>query len=326
MEYAAGEFVEFIDNSNERRFGRIEAIVSLLSRDADHPQDALKMSRLLRHNELGIYCSRDRSRRGHKELWMIEEDYQITPPDHILGRVLVWLEDLPQPTSYDFCVSEILYRNAATSRLQIRPVNLRHRHPSEYIVLPNPSPFRHMKVFKFMIDIYNDDFGTFRNVYHSLGGIYIQIGNMPFNLRKQLKNHFIVGFIPFGGHFDDVMRPLLQELRRLEKGVAMNMNDETVWVVASIGLVTADMPQGNDLCDVKKQGALYGCRNCLVPKDRLTDNTFDRIRGARFHHVTNEYFVQLQTLIDQHVTKAEIDNFTRRRGLRSRPGVLSSLS
>ena len=55
-----------------------------------------------------------------------------------------------------------------------------------------------MKVFKFMIDIYNDDFGTFRNVYHSLGGIYIQIGNMPFNLRKQLKNHFIVGFIPFG--------------------------------------------------------------------------------------------------------------------------------
>ncbi len=257
---------------------------------------------------------------------MIEEDYQITPPDHILGRVLVWLEDLPQPTSYDFCVSEILYRNAATSRLQIRPVNLRHRHPSEYIVLPNPSPFRHMKVFKFMIDIYNDDFGTFRNVYHSLGGIYIQIGNMPFNLRKQLKNHFIVGFIPFGGHFDDVMRPLLQELRRLEKGVAMNMNDETVWVVASIGLVTADMPQGNDLCDVKKQGALYGCRNCLVPKDRLTDNTFDRIRGARFHHVTNEYFVQLQTLIDQHVTKAEINNFTRRHGLRSKPGVLSSLS
>ena len=140
------------------------------------------MSRLLRHDELGIYCSHDRSRRGRKELWMIEEDYQIIPPDHILGRVLVWLKDLPQPTFYDFYVSEILYRNVATNRLQIRAVNLRHRHPSEYILFPNPSPLRHMKVFKFMIDIYNDDFGTFRNVYHSLGGIYIQIGNMPFNL------------------------------------------------------------------------------------------------------------------------------------------------
>jgi hypothetical protein len=318
VEYAVGEFVEFIDNSNqrERRFGRIEAIVSLLlPQDSDHPQDALKMSRLLRHDELGIYCSHARSRRGHKELWMIEEDYQIIPPDHILGRVLVWLKDLPQPTFYDFYVSEILYRNATTNRLQIRAVNLRHRHPSEYVVAPNPSPVGNMKVFKFMIDIYNDDFGTFRNVYHSLGGIYIQIGNMPFNLRKQLKNHFIVGFIPFGGHFDDVMRPLLQELRRLEKGIAMKMNDETVWVIALIGLVTADMPQGNDLCDVKKQGALYGCRNCLAPKDRLTDNTFDWICGARFHHVTNEHFVQLQTLIDQGVTKVEINNFARRYGL-----------
>ena len=77
VEYAVGEFVEFIDNSNqrERRFGRIEAIVSLLlPQDSDHSQDALKMSRLLRHDKLGIYCSHDRSRRRHKELWMIEED------------------------------------------------------------------------------------------------------------------------------------------------------------------------------------------------------------------------------------------------------------
>ena len=100
-----GEFVEFIDNSNqhERRFGRIEAIVLLLlPQDSDHPQDALKMSRLLRHNKLGIYCSRDRSHRGHKECWMIEEDYQIISPNHIVGRVLVWLKDVSRPEFYDF--------------------------------------------------------------------------------------------------------------------------------------------------------------------------------------------------------------------------------
>ena len=129
---------------------------------------------------------------------MIEEDYQIIPPNHIVGRVLVWLKDVSRPEFYDFQISEILYRDAATNRIQIWPVNLRHHHPSEYVVAPNPSPVGNMKVFKFMIDIYNDDFGTFRNVYHSLGGIYIQIGNMPFNLRKQVKNYFIVGFIPFG--------------------------------------------------------------------------------------------------------------------------------
>src|SRR2546421_10406734 len=71
VEYAVEEFVEFIDNSNQReqRFGRIEAIVSLLlPQDSDHPQDALKMSRLLRHDKLRIYCSHDRSHRRHKEL------------------------------------------------------------------------------------------------------------------------------------------------------------------------------------------------------------------------------------------------------------------
>ena len=82
-----------------------------------------------------------------------------------------------------------------------------------------------------------------------------------------MKNHFIVGFIQFGGHFDDVMRPLLQELHQLEKGVTMDMDNEIVWIITSIGLVTAVMPQGNDLCDVKKQDALYECRNCLAPKD-----------------------------------------------------------
>ncbi|CAG8675560.1 12394_t:CDS:1, partial [Racocetra fulgida] len=81
-------------NRHERRFGRIEAIVSFLppSETIDpnnQMQDALKISRLLRHDELGIYCSKDRSLRGHKELWMIKEDYQIVSPIHILKHVFI---------------------------------------------------------------------------------------------------------------------------------------------------------------------------------------------------------------------------------------------
>ena len=72
-------------------------------------QDALKISRLLRYNELGIFCSHERRRRGNKELWMIEEDYQIIPPNHIVGCILVWLKDVSQSVFYDFQISEILY-------------------------------------------------------------------------------------------------------------------------------------------------------------------------------------------------------------------------
>ncbi|KAF0530839.1 hypothetical protein F8M41_012005 [Gigaspora margarita] len=102
-EYAVGQFVEFIyTNSNSQsknRFGRIEAIVSQSESESNHSdtqiKDALKMSRLLSHNELGIYCSHDRSCRGHNELWIIEENYQIIPSSYIIRHVSIWIKDLP---------------------------------------------------------------------------------------------------------------------------------------------------------------------------------------------------------------------------------------
>ena len=141
-----------------------------------------------------------------------------------------------------------------------------------------------------------------------------------------MKNHFVIRFVPFGGHFDDFMRPLIQELHDLEKGVMMKMNDKDVWVITSIRLVTTDMPQGNDLSDVKKQGTSYECRNCLVPKDQLTDNVFDGRHFAHFHHITKECFIELQGLINKNVTQIEIKDFTRCNSLRLKLGVLSSLS
>ncbi|CAG8846660.1 33188_t:CDS:2, partial [Gigaspora margarita] len=221
-EYTIGQFVEFIyTNSNfqnKNQFGRIEAIALQSESESNHSdiqiKDALKMLRLLSHNELRIYCS------------------------HLL-----------QPVSYDFCVSKILYYDVITKQIQIQPVNLQHHHPSEHITVPNINKLLlyNMKVFKFMIDVYNNDFGTFHNTYYSLGGVYIQIGNKPFNLRKQLKNYFIVGFVPFRGNFDDVMYPLLQELYQLEKAIIMKINNDPVWIIASIRLITADLHQRNSL-------------------------------------------------------------------------------
>src|SRR5436305_1952010 len=41
-----------------------------------------------------------------------------------------------------------------------------------------------MPIYKLFIDLYYDDFGTYQNVYHSLGGIYLQFENMPAHQRK----------------------------------------------------------------------------------------------------------------------------------------------
>ncbi|CAG8809968.1 22052_t:CDS:2, partial [Cetraspora pellucida] len=50
--------------------------------------------------------------------------------------------------------------------------------------------------------------------------------------------HFILGFVLFGGKFDDVMKPIVDEINILEK-------------------------------DTKHYNNSLGCRSCLVPKEQL---------------------------------------------------------
>src|SRR6266542_397464 len=79
-----------------------------------------------------------------------------------------------------------------------------YQHSSEYITIRYPPSF--MPVYKIFLDLYYDDFGTYRNVYHSLGGVYLQFGNMPAYQRKLLKNYFVLRFVPFGGNFNEFLK------------------------------------------------------------------------------------------------------------------------
>lgn len=90
---------------------------------------------------------------------------------------------------------------------------------------------------------------------------------MSLQLRRQLRNHFILTFIPFSGEFNDVMKPIINEIKSLEKGVLMTINQQNIWVIAALGVITADLPQGNDLADTKRHEGNLGCRSCLTPKD-----------------------------------------------------------
>ena len=92
---------------------------------------------------------------------------------------LIILDTLHSPDFYQFFIKEILY--SYESQWKIRNIELRHYHPSEYIQNFNLTP-PNTPIVKLMLNIYFDDFGTFRTVYHSLGGIYLQFCNMPMQL------------------------------------------------------------------------------------------------------------------------------------------------
>ena len=122
----------------------------------------------------------------------------------------------------------------------MRDVKHSYQHPSEFAAFEEL--VINLPTYKLFIDLYFDDFVTFCNVYHSLGGIYIQVGNMPFNERICLKNHFVLRFVPFGGSFDEFIKPFIIEMKELEKGKIINVQGINCLIIASLGDITADLP------------------------------------------------------------------------------------
>ncbi|GES87167.1 hypothetical protein GLOIN_2v1790377 [Rhizophagus clarus] len=159
------------------------------------------------------------------------------------------------------------------------------------------------------------------NVYHSLGGVYVQFGNMPARQRKLLKNHFVLGFVPFGGNFNEFMLPFISEMKEFEQGKLMEMNGQDAWVIAGLGVVTADLPQGNDMCGVLRHNANKGCRTCTASRESLTNFSQDVPATSRYHHITDDQFKEI---FNEPAT-------TRQRrlctefGLRTRPSILDRL-
>lgn len=315
--YRPSEFVVYKENGN-RRFGRIRSIIFV------NDELRIKIQRIYTYDELpnNFHCN-SRSITSESQLWLVDQYLKegsiITNTYEIVRKVDIMIVRESNITDGIF-IKEILYKN--NGHWKIRDVTLDYKHPGEYIVLSSPPPqYRNLRVLKIFIDIYYDDFGTYRNVYHSLGGVYVQLGNMPFDIRKLIRNHFVLGFVPFGGCFEDFIRPFIKDMKRLEKGILMNVQGIDCWVIVSLGCVTADLPQGNDLAGVKRHGAIRGCRTCLATKENSTDLVLDVASISRYHHITDSQFED----IFMASTLRQQNNIAKEYGLQTRLPILDQL-
>ncbi|EXX54271.1 hypothetical protein RirG_110450 [Rhizophagus irregularis DAOM 197198w] len=82
---------------------------------------------------------------------------------------------------------------------------------------------------------------------------------MKFKSHQKLRNHFLVGFVPFKGKFEDTIKPFIQDIQQLECGFLMTIDNEQVWVSGGLGITIADLPQGNDLAGTLRHNATHGC-------------------------------------------------------------------
>ena len=117
---------------------------------------------------------------------------------------------------------------------------------------------------------------------------------MKRKLQKKLRNHFLITFVPFGGEFNDILEDFISDMKELQSGILMTTRNEQVWVSAGLGMVTADLPQGNDMAGIKRHNAEYGCRTCKVPQSQLSDVDFDIFQNGRYHHLTNKIFDEIE--------------------------------
>ncbi|RGB28732.1 hypothetical protein C1646_767448 [Rhizophagus diaphanus] len=231
VSYQIGDYV-YYKEANRKKIGRILAII------LENNIKKLKIQRVLIFDELpeGFHTIIRQQQFRDGALWLLDRNEY---------NAIILLE--PQAIIQKITKS--------------RSVLLDYKHPSEYAAIQYHD--NSLPVYKFFLDLYYNDFGTYRNIYHSLGGVYLQFGNMIFNDRKQLKNHFVLRFVPFRGDFDDFIKPFIKEIQQLEKGKVFEINEIRCLIIVSLGQVTADLLQGNDLAltDQQKFATEYGLRN-----------------------------------------------------------------
>ncbi|CAB4381028.1 unnamed protein product [Rhizophagus irregularis] len=314
--YRSGDFVYYHDNNGQKKLGRLRSI--LKNHDGYYQ---LRIQKILEYSDLpGNLKGLPRQRRSITgEVWLQDEPFLIIMTSQILEKVTILMmfqhQNIPDGS---LRISEIIYK--CNDRWHVRNVKLSYLHPSDYISIRNP-PSSSMPIYKLFLDLYYDDFGTFRNVYHSLGGVYVQFGNMPAHQRKLIKNHFVIGFIPFGGKFDEFMIPFISEMKELEKGKVMTVQGQDAWIIAGLGVVTADLPQGNDMTGVLRHNANKGCRTCKTTKESLSAHNQDIITTLRYHHITDEEILK----ISHETIMSRRDQLCTEYGLRSLPSILDKL-
>ena len=172
----------------------------------------------------GIFKSEVRYNRFlNNEVWIQEEPFEIITIMQISKKACILIEYQHQNISKTTLhITEIIYKYQ--NHWQIRDIIFSYQHPSDYICIKD-SP-SNIPIYKLFIDLYYDDFGTYQNVYHSLGEVYLQFENMTAYQRKSIKNHFILGFVPFGGNFNEFILPFISEMKELEQGKIMKVNGQ----------------------------------------------------------------------------------------------------
>jgi len=242
------------------------------------------------------------------ELVLMEDDHIIVPLMTVTKKLWVHFLDydfdrltaslLPSPP--EFCVRLIAYTDQ--DRHLVRSIHLRHHIPAEIELVElgriycierflGSGPRR----ISIPITAFLDDFGLYRNTYHSLGGLYIQPANLDEPARFTMQNMFVLMLVPFGCSESEIAQCLRDETVPLAQGLEMTLltGEQVILTVFPI-CITGDMPQQNTNSGVMSHKSKMGCRYCFQPTDNrglLDDRVIQIGRYKKPHDALYEYTI-----------------------------------
>ena len=263
------------------------------------------------------------------ELVLMEDDRIILPISAAIGKLWIHFLDhtdqvklsaglLPQPPT--FCVRRLAY--SANNKVHVRSIHQRHRIPAEnelmqlgrqycikrFLANQPSSLFGGRRRVSIPFSIFLDDFGLYRNAYHSLGGLYLQPANLDQASRFTLQNMFVLMLIPFGGNQSNIAACLADETIPLHRGMEtiLHSGEELILTVFPL-CVTGDMPQQNANSGVMSHKSTRGCHYCFkktADRGLLLD---DVLRIGRYQQPHNLLFAPLTQQAVNHSKKTSHD-------------------
>ena len=130
----------------------------------------------------------------------------------------------------------------------------------------NNSPFLlGENTFGLMLNV--DWYQPYKHSTYSIGVMYLVVMNLPRSERYRRRNLIVVGIIPGPSEpsitINSYLRPLIDELNKLWKGVTMKLPNGEKTVHAALLCTGCDIPAGKKLCGFKGWGTARGVTGVL---------------------------------------------------------------
>ncbi len=140
------------------------------------------------------------------------------------------------------------------------------------------------KVLSFPLVVFIDEFGLYRNVYHSVSGIYAMPAALCGLERQKSKNAFTLALGPHGAELKDVLGCLQTGLKNIDRGCFLTINGEQTFVWAPVVAFLGDMKQQQASAGFLSPRATFSCRFCDTGFQDRGNLRRDIVSHGRYHH------------------------------------------